>query len=82
MSNSKTTLQQIAEKLGISTATVSKALKDYPDISDKTKSEVKKLAQKLKYKPNSYAQSLRNQESKIIGLITPQIVHHFFQISF
>jgi len=78
MKDSKITLQQIAERLGISTATVSKALKDYPDISDKTKSEVKKLAQKLKYKPNSFAQSLRNQESKIIGLITPQIVHHFF----
>lgn len=78
MKGSKITLSQIAEKLGISVATVSKALKDYPDISDKTKEEVKKLTEKLKYKPNSYAQSLRNQESKIIGLIVPEIVHHFF----
>lgn len=78
MKGSKITLSEIAEKLGISVATVSKALKDYPDISDKTKNEVIKLTEKLKYKPNSYAQSLRNQESKIIGLIVPEIVHHFF----
>lgn len=75
---SKVTLKKIAETLGISTATVSKALKDYDDISPKTKLKVKELANTLNYKPNSFAQSLRNQESKIIGLIIPQIVHHFF----
>jgi LacI family transcriptional regulator len=75
---SKITLNKIAETLGISVATASKALKDYPDISEKTKKQVRDLAAKLKYKPNSFAQSLRNQESKIIGLIIPQIVHHFF----
>ena len=75
---SNVTLKKIAETLGISTATASKALKDYSDISDKTKIRVKQLAEKLNYKPNSFAQSLRNQESRIIGLIAPQIVHHFF----
>ncbi|RIA10754.1 LacI family transcriptional regulator [Flavobacteriaceae bacterium MAR_2010_72] len=75
---SKVTLKKIAETLGISTATVSKALKDYADVSPTTKSKVKALAEKLNFKPNSYAQSLRTQESKIIGLIIPQIVHHFF----
>ena len=74
----KITLSFIAETLGISVATASKALKDYPDISAKTKKEVKDLAAELKYKPNSFAQSLRNQESKIIGLIIPEIVHYFF----
>ncbi|SDB63177.1 transcriptional regulator, LacI family [Flavobacteriaceae bacterium MAR_2010_188] len=72
------TLKQIADSLGISTATVSKALKDYPDISEKTKIKVKELAEKLNYKPNPFAQSLRNNESKMIGLIIPQVVHHFF----
>lgn len=75
---SKVTLKKIAETLGLSTATVSKALKDYDDISPKTKLKVKELANALNYKPNSFAQSLRNQESKIIGLIIPEIVHHFF----
>ncbi|MBT8258429.1 MAG: LacI family transcriptional regulator [Bacteroidia bacterium] len=72
------TLKKIAEILGISVATASKALKDYADISDETKQKVKSLAEELDYKPNSFAQSLRNRESKIIGLIAPQIVHHFF----
>lgn len=75
---SNVTLKKIADTLGISIATVSKALKDYSDISPKTKQKVKELADSLNYKPNSFAQSLRNQESKIIGLIIPQIVHHFF----
>ena len=75
---SNVTLKKIADTLGLSIATVSKALKDYSDISPKTKLKVKELADSLNYKPNSFAQSLRNQESKIIGLIIPQIVHHFF----
>ncbi|MEO6347055.1 MAG: LacI family DNA-binding transcriptional regulator [Aquaticitalea sp.] len=75
---STTTLSKIAKSLGISIATVSKALNDYSDVSEKTKKKVKDLAEILNYKPNSYAQSLRNQESKIIGLIIPEIVHHFF----
>lgn len=74
----KITLKKIAEALGLSPATVSKALKDYPDISEATKTKVRELAEILDYKPNSLAQSLRNQESRIIGLIIPQIVHHFF----
>jgi len=74
----KVTLKKIAETLGLSIATVSKALKDYDDISLETKIKVKELASSLNYKPNSFAQSLRYQESKIIGLIIPQIVHHFF----
>ena len=75
---SKVTLKKIAETLGLSVATVSKALKEYDDISPETKIKVRELAENLNYKPNSFAQSLRNQESKIIGLIIPQIVHHFF----
>lgn len=75
---SKVTLKEIGKTLGLSAATVSKALKDYPDISEDTKRKVVELAESLNYKPNSFAQSLRNQESKIIGLIIPDIVHHFF----
>jgi LacI family transcriptional regulator len=75
---SNVTLKKIAEELGISVSTVSRALKDYHDISDATKEKVNKLVQKLNYHPNSFAQSLRTKESKIIGLIIPEIVHHFF----
>lgn len=72
------TLKQIAETLGISITTVSKALKDYPDVSKRTKRLVKELAETLNYKPNAFAVTLRTKESKTIGLIIPEVVHHFF----
>jgi LacI family transcriptional regulator len=72
------TLKQIADTLGISITTVSKALKDYPDVSKKTRRLVRELAQTLNYKPNAFAVNLRTKESKTIGLIIPEVVHHFF----
>jgi LacI family transcriptional regulator len=72
------TLKEIALALGISIPTVSKALKNYSDVSPKTKTAVLKLAEQLNYSPNSFAVNLRTKESKIIGLIIPEIVHHFF----
>ncbi|WP_178987349.1 LacI family DNA-binding transcriptional regulator [Winogradskyella schleiferi] len=72
------TLKEIAETLGMSVSTVSKALKDYPDVSKKTKRLVKETAEVLNYKPNAFAVNLRTKESKTIGLIIPEVVHHFF----
>ncbi|MFI0425655.1 MAG: LacI family DNA-binding transcriptional regulator [Flavobacterium sp.] len=72
------TLKQIADTLGISITTVSKALKNYPDVSPKTKNAVLELAKSLQYTPNSFAVNLRTKESKTIGLIIPEVVHHFF----
>jgi LacI family transcriptional regulator len=72
------TLKQIAESLGISITTVSKALKNYPDVSPKTRKAVLDLAQSLSYTPNSFAVNLRTKESRTIGLIIPEVVHHFF----
>ncbi len=72
------TLKEIAQILGISITTVSKALKNYPDVSKKTRNSVIELAQKLNYAPNSFAVNLRTKESKTIGLIIPEVVHHYF----
>ena len=72
------TLKDIAEQLNISVTTVSKALKNYPDVSKKTRLQVKELAKTLNYKPNAFAVNLRTKESKTIGLVIPVIVHHFF----
>ena len=74
----ETTLKEIAEALGISITTVSKALKNYPDVSEKTRKAVLALAEELNYTPNSFAVNLRTKESKTIGLIIPEVVHHFF----
>lgn len=72
------TLKEIAAQLGISITTVSKSLKGYSDVSEKTKKAVVELAQKLHYTPNSFAVNLRTKESKTIGLIIPTLVHDFF----
>lgn len=72
------TLKEIAAQLGISITTVSKSLKGYSDVSEKTKKAVIELAKKLHYTPNSFAVNLRTKESKTIGLIIPTLVHDFF----
>jgi DNA-binding LacI/PurR family transcriptional regulator len=64
--------------LGISPSTVSRALKDHPDISPRTRKAVKELAEKLHYEPNAIALSLRSRSSRMIGVIIPEIVHFFF----
>jgi LacI family transcriptional regulator len=75
---SKVSLTKISKILGMSKSTVSKALNNYADVSPDTKKKVLDLAEELNYKPNIFAQNLRSQESKIIGLIIPEIVHYFF----
>lgn len=72
------TIKDIARELGVSPSTVSRALKDHPDISPETKRQVRELVEKLKYKPNAVALSLRSRKTNIIGVIVPEMVHHFF----
>jgi LacI family transcriptional regulator len=72
------TLQDIAEELNISKVSVSKALRDHPDIGSETKRLVKETAERLGYMPNYIARNLSSRQSKTIGLIVPKIAHHFF----
>jgi LacI family transcriptional regulator len=78
MKNSQTTIKDIAKELNISPSTVSRALKNHPDISQETKKAVLELASTMDYQPNSIALSLRKSKSNTIGIIIPSIVHHFF----
>jgi LacI family transcriptional regulator len=78
MTNNRVTIKDIAKELGLSVSTVSRALKDHPDISVDTKKAVVELSQKLKYKPNMMALSLKNSRSNIVGVIIPELVHYFF----
>ena len=78
MKGHQVTIKDIANELGISPSTVSRAIKDHPDISPQTKLQVRNLVEKLDYKPNHIALSLRNQKTNIIGVIVPEIVHFFF----
>ena len=72
------TIKDIAKELNISVSTVSRALKDYPGINAETKKKVKEVADKLNYRPNAIALSLRNSRSYTIGVIIPEVVHFFF----
>lgn len=72
------TIKDIAEKLGLSVSTVSRALKDHPDISLKTREAVKQLSKLLGYKPNLIALNLKNSKTNTIGLLVPETQHYFF----
>lgn len=72
------TIKDLARELGISPSTVSRALRDHPDISRETKRRVTEAAAKHHYQPNQLAQSLQKKRSNTIGVIVPEIRHHFF----
>lgn len=70
---SRITIKDIAKLLNVNPSTVSRALKDHPDISVETKRMVKKVAEDLGYQPNFQAIHFRNRKSGLIGLIIPDI---------
>lgn len=74
----QSTLKKLSEVLGISISTVSRALKDHPDISDNTKKRVKELAEALEYEPNTYAVQLRTRQSNVLGIMVPTIDNFFY----
>ncbi len=74
-----TTLKKIAQTLGFSISTVSRALKHHPDISVTTRNKILELANTLDYEPNSFAVHLRTQNSKLIGIMVPTIYNFFYE---
>ena len=74
----QSTLKKLSEVLGISISTVSRALKDHPDISESTKTKVKELAEVLDYEPNNYAVQLRTQQSNVLGIMVPSVDNFFY----
>lgn len=76
--NASTTLKKLSAALGLSISTVSRALKNHPDISEKTRQKVWELANIMEYEPNTYAINLRTNNSKVFGLIVPVISNFFY----
>ena len=74
----KVTLKQIAKELDVSISTVSKSLRNSLEIGEETRVKVQAFAKFYHYKPNNIALSLKNRKTKTIGIIIPEIVHHFF----
>lgn len=71
-------LEDIAKRLDLTKVSVSKALRDHSDISENTRNKVKKMAQKMGYRPNLVARSLASKKTHIVGVIVPQVAHPFF----
>lgn len=75
---SKFNMKLLAKELGLSISTVSKAMRDSYEISDATKKRVFEMAEKMNYKPNPYAGSLKKGRSKTIGVVIPDVNNSYF----
>lgn len=74
----RTSLKDLANELGVSIATVSRALRSSPEIGKEMQVRVKELAKRLNYRPNPFAQSLRKEAPRMIGVVVPNLVTHYY----
>lgn len=74
----RTSLKDLAQELGVSIATVSRALRSSPEIGQDMQAKVKELAKRLNYRPNPFAQSLRKEAPRVIGVVVPNLVTHYY----
>lgn len=72
------TIKDVAEKAGVSYATVSRALNDHEEVNEDTKKRILKLAKEMGYQPNAIAQGLVKRKTETIGLMIPDITNPFF----
>ena len=78
MKQRRTSLKDLADKLGVSIATVSRALLNSHEVGEEMTQKVKQLAKELNYRPNPFAQSLRKEAPRVIGVIVPNLVTHYY----
>lgn len=71
-------MKDLAQELGVSIATVSRALRNSPEIGQDMQKKVKELAKRLNYRPNPFAQSLRKEAPRVIGVVVPNLVTHYY----
>ncbi|MEJ2904441.1 LacI family DNA-binding transcriptional regulator [Pedobacter panaciterrae] len=71
-------IKQLAKALNLSTSTVSRAFRDNSDISKETKERILTMAKELNYQPNHHASNLREQRSRTIAVIVPEMANNFF----
>lgn len=78
MKQRRTSLKDLAAQLGVSIATVSRALRNSHEVGEEMTKKVKDLAKELNYRPNPFAQSLRKEAPRVIGVIVPNLVTHYY----
>ena len=71
-------MKDIAQELGLSIVTISKVLRNHPDIAEDTRERVLKRIKELDYRPNTMARSLVTGRSYLVGLVVPDLLHPFF----
>jgi LacI family transcriptional regulator len=71
------TIYDIAKRLNVSPATVSRGLQDHPNISKKTKKKIFELVEEMGYRTNHFARNLRQQQTKTIGVIVHELNSNF-----
>ena len=76
MKQRRTSLKDLADRLGVSIATVSRAVRNSHEVGEEMPQKVKRLAKELNYRPNPFAQSLRTEAPRVIGVIVPNLVTH------
>jgi LacI family transcriptional regulator len=70
-------MKDIAQDLGVSMVTVSKALRNHPDLSKGTRERVLRRMEELNYRPNLAARALVTGRTNLMGLVVPDVVHSF-----
>lgn len=78
MKQRRVSLKDLAKQLGVSTATVSRALRGSHEVGKDVREKVQALAKALNYRPNPFAQSLRSEAPKVIGVVLPDLVTHYY----
>lgn len=68
--------------MGVSIATVSRALRDSHEVGEEMRTKIQALAKKLNYRPNPFAQSLKRKTQKVIGVVVPNLVTHYYAAVF
>ena len=78
MKKQRASLKDLAARLGVSIATVSRALRGSHEVSAEMTEKVKALAKEMNYRPNPFAQSLRKEAPRVIGVVVPNLVTHYY----
>lgn len=78
MAKHRTSLKDLAARLGVSIATVSRALRGSHEVGEEMRLRIQQLAREMNYRPNPFAQSLRKEAPCIIGVVVPNLVTHYY----
>lgn len=73
-----TTLADIAQELGVSKMTISRAINNHPEINAETRNRVLEVARRLNYRPNQHARALATNRSYLLGMLVPDLMHSYY----